>query len=358
MKNEKWQYLKILLFFPLLICLVYVNVVGDASNYFHDINKDIAKSLLRGKAAGSNTGNDNEREIKKFLIQGMEKKVDTIAIGPSLVTYVGKEAVNTDSFYNLGVTNGDHYDMMAQFALLMENKINYKNIILTIDPAYFTDGSYVKGNVLHDALMPYSNYMVSFLKMENAKETVERSFKINGLKKWWNMPFFSISYFQASLPFLSKKEESRLLDISLNPTALYYEPDGSRHPSVDMDYATEIDVEKAAMNYDFHDLDCKLIPERQREFELLVDYLQKSGKRVEFWYCPLSPALWENIDRVKYPIFDQLEKYTLSLAEEKGIKTIGAYNPYKLGMDNSCFYDARHLKRKIIPDYFLFINGD
>lgn len=74
MKNEKWQYLKILLFFPLLICLVYVNVVGDASNYFHDINKDIAKSLLRGKAAGSNTGNDNEREIKKFLISRNGKK--------------------------------------------------------------------------------------------------------------------------------------------------------------------------------------------------------------------------------------------------------------------------------------------
>ena len=92
-------------FFPLLICLVYVNVVGDASNYFHDINKDIAKSLLSGKAAGSNTGNDNEQEIKAFLIQGMKKEVDTIAIGPSLVTYIGREAVGTESFYNLGVTN-------------------------------------------------------------------------------------------------------------------------------------------------------------------------------------------------------------------------------------------------------------
>ena len=105
MKKEKLQYLKIPLFFPLLICLVYVNVVGDASNYFHDINKDIAKSLLSGKAAGSNTGNDNEREIKAFLIQGMKKEVDTIAIGPSLVTYIGREAVGTESFYNLGVTN-------------------------------------------------------------------------------------------------------------------------------------------------------------------------------------------------------------------------------------------------------------
>ena len=105
MKEENLQYLKILLYFPLLICLVYVNAVGDASNYFHDINKDIAKSLLSGKAAGSNTGNDNEREIKAFLIQGMKKEVDTIAIGPSLVTYIGREAVGTESFYNLGVTN-------------------------------------------------------------------------------------------------------------------------------------------------------------------------------------------------------------------------------------------------------------
>lgn len=357
MKKEKLQYLKILLFFPLLICLVYVNVVGDASNYFHDINKDIAKSLLSGKAAGSNTGNDNEREIKAFLIQGMKKEVDTIAIGPSLVTYIGREAVGTESFYNLGVTNGDHYDMMAQFALLMENKINYKKVILTIDPAYFTDESYVTENVLHDALMPYSDYMVNFLK-EKTKATLESSVKTNNFKKWRNSPVFSISYFQASWPFIFNREENRLLDISSNPTALYYEPDGSRHPSVSMDYATETDVIQSALNYNFQSLDCKIFPERQQEFELLLDYLLKNGKEVEFWYCPLSPALWDNIDRAEYPIFDQLEEYTLSLAEKKGIKTVGTYNPYKLGMDNSCFYDARHLKRKIIPEYFMFANAE
>lgn len=35
----------------------------------------------------------------------MKKEVDTITIGPSLVTYIGREAVGTESFYNLGVTN-------------------------------------------------------------------------------------------------------------------------------------------------------------------------------------------------------------------------------------------------------------
>ena len=66
MKKEKLQYLKILLYFPLLICLVYVNAVGDASNYFHDINRDIAKSILSGKADGVNLLSVNE--LQKYTL--------------------------------------------------------------------------------------------------------------------------------------------------------------------------------------------------------------------------------------------------------------------------------------------------
>ncbi len=355
--NEIRKWCRLLLFFPLLFFLFYVNVEGDASNVFHNVNYSIAKSLLQGKAAGSSTGNENEREIKKYLIQGMPKKVDVLAIGPSLITYLGKEAIRENTFYNLGVTNGDHYDMMAQFMLLQENNIHFKKVVLTIDPAYFTDDSYVKDNVMHDALMPYSEAMLRYLrdgKFPGKKKSKIYDFWQTTISKWRSTPLFSLSYFQSSLPFVLDGEGSRLLDVEAHPEKLYYEPDGSRHQTEHMQNASIEDVKREVQSLDYTVFDCTLETKRKEEFEQLLDYLEKQGVTVEFWICPLSPSLWNSLNKQKYPIFEELEGYANLVARRKKIHISGSFNPDTVGVSDADFYDARHMKRKSIARFFTF----
>ena len=73
-----------------------------------------------------------------------------------------------------------------------------------------------------------------------------------------------------------------------------------------------------------------------------------------FWYHPFSPAIWDNTDWNKYSDLKELDTWSRKLAEEKHITTIGSYNPHELGLENTDFMDARHLKRSAIAKHFKF----
>ena len=42
------------------------------------------------------------------------------------------------------------------------------------------------------------------------------------------------------------------------------------------------------------------------------------------------------------------------MSNKYNLKTIGTYNPYKIGMKDEDFYDARHVRRELLGIYFDF----
>lgn len=191
MKN-KYKVFEILMFLPPIILLVSVNLIVDVSQYFHpEISEKIADSILKGKAIRVIGNNGNERKIKQILIEKMNKEIDTIAVGPSLVMYIGSEAVKSNSFLNLGVSGANHYDVIATFGLLKYNKIKYKKVILCIDFPLFSNTIYVNNNKRHNDLMPFTNYMIGFLNGINKDIELSKDYYL--IIK--DAPIFSLSYF-------------------------------------------------------------------------------------------------------------------------------------------------------------------
>ena len=99
---------------------------------------------------------------------------------------------------------------------------------------------------------------------------------------------------------------------------------------------------------------CSTSEDFKKHFLLLIDYLKKNNTEIIFWYHPFPPIIWDKIDYREYPGIYGLDLWSRKLAEEKGIKTVGDYNPYKCGVTNESFADAKHLKRSAIAKHFKF----
>ena len=356
--KKKYKWFEILMFLPPILLLVSVNLIVDVSQYFHpEISEKIADSILKGQSVRVIGNNGNERKIKQILIEKMKKEIDTIAVGPSLVMYIGSEAVKSNSFLNLGVSGANHYDIMATFGLLKNNNIKFNKVIICIDFPIFSNTIYVKNSKRHIDLMPYTNLMLDFLngKKETFKPSINYSFKLN------DNPVFSLSYFKNCLKFLFKQKNlKRLEEVTKETKEQYYTSEASIFPPQEKNNTCEIEVIEAVKNIknnisQFHDIfNGSLDQECQKQFIRLIDYLQKQNIEIIFWYHPFPPALWDNTNWNKYPAVKELDIWSRKLAKEKNITTIGSYNPHDLGLVNTDFIDARHLKRSAIAKHFKF----
>ena len=355
---NKYKWLEILMFLPPIIFLVTINIIVDCANNFHsEVSKQIVDSILKEQPIAATSGNGNEREIKKILIEKIPKSIDCIAVGPSLVMYIGEEAVNAKSFFNLGVSGADHYDIMGIFGLLELNNINYKKLILCIDFPLFSNTAYVRKATRHNYLMPFNNYMINILNGNN----IDNKPSENYFSKFLNAPFFSISYFNECFKHLLKhKNLKRIKIVENNAKEQYYTKEASLFPLESKRNASEEKVLKAARDIknkpeQFHEIfNGNIDKDCLNQFIQLIDFLQKQNIEIIFWYHPFSPALWDNTNWNQYPALKELDTWSRKLAKEKNITTIGSYNPHELDLSNLDFMDSRHLKRNAIAQHFKF----
>lgn len=361
------KWLKLISVIPLICLLVITNIYEDPANVFHNESKEIAESIVDGNAAYSATGNGNEREVKKNLIMVMPDEVDCIAVGPSLVMCVNKDIVGTDSFINLGVSGGDIYDFLAQFGLMDIYGKNTKRVIICVDSYSFDESIYAAESASNAALMPYTQYMLQILNGEEPSPV--DSDNSNNIKTKVEQAF-SISYFQASWEQVIRNGTYAMNDKrwgvvteDFDGSKPYYGVDGSwtyaaSYQANDINYVleqcAEYDIE-SQFAYDRH------ISEYSKDiFEKLIVYLIDQGIEVELFLCPLAPSLWDRVEaeEAHYAILDEITVFAKEMSNKYDLKITGTYNPYELGIKDEDFYDARHVKRELMGEFFDFYSKE
>ena len=359
--NRLKELLRLLTVIPLLIVLVGINFYEDPSNIFHDASKEIASAILDGKEAYFGSGNGNERKVKQYLIEGMPKDIECVTIGPSLSLGIRRSNVGTDSYYNLSASSLNFNDIMAEFAMLELNNVNYNRVILCVD-SYFFDETYA--DVYREPeLKPYTEYMLGKLDSRNT-DFLAKDDTTNTLRTQVEQ-LFSVSYFQASIAMIRSNDSIRLqekrwgiIDESTQNLA-HYTVDGSwvydsdyRNNTVDnvIEDANVYDI-KEQFAYDRH------LSEYYKEyFRKLVKYLLNNNVQVDLFLCPLCPALWDRLqnDSSHYFILDEIEAYANEVANEFGIRIIGSYNPYVVGIADEDYWDSRHIRHDVLDIFFDF----
>lgn len=356
---NKW--IKLLVFLPIPLVMMGTSYLVDPSGIFHEeCNQEVAKSIVAGNNTLIANGNVNEREVKHRLIENMPAHVDCIAIGPSLVMGVRRSDVGTDSFYNLGESGADFYDILAQFGLLELNHKQYDRVVFCVD-TYFFDENLNKTFTRNKDLRPYADYMLSILEGNQQKNPSEGN-HLQRLSHYKEL--LSPSCFQTALRLVKKRgmkdaftgEKWMVVDNDVYDTA-YYMADGSWVYPLKTQQQDEKDVLKGSMGYDIEKQFSKgkhLGSYQQETFEKLLQYLQAKNVQVELFLCPVPPSLWKRIDNDDYHVLGELEIFAYNMAAKYNLKLTGAYNPHTLGMGDKDFYDARHVRHELLSKYFDF----
>lgn len=357
MKRDWFKWFSLLLIvMPLLAFLISANWYCDPANLYHDVSKPIAESLMNGKPAYITSGNVDERLLKRYMIEQMPKDADCVMIGSSTVLGIRREHVGTDSFYNLGVSSADYYDIMAAAAMMEMNDVKPERIILGVDHYFFSEGIY-ENNARSKSWRPYAEYMEEVLG--NAKPLTPQ-LDLEAQQKEQFRQLLSITYFQASVEFLKNNGSLKIARWGVADNeydGAYFQVDGSMvYPKDYEDTSVETAVKAAAeydMEYQFGSYR-HMNAKSKEQFEKLVNYWTNQGVEVVFFLCPVSPALWERYDTERYPILLEMEEYIRSMAERYNVEVVGSYNPQNVGLTDDDFYDARHIKHPELNKYFQF----
>lgn len=349
---------------PILAVLVFTNVYQDPSNIFHNMSEEIASAIISGYSAHIGSGNLDERAVKYNLIKKMPDEVGCVAIGPSLIMCVNKDIVGTDGFFNLGVSGGGLYSALEQLGMLEEYGKKTDRIILCVD-SYFFDEKISPPNLFEGRYSDYSNRMYSLISSKD-------DYALKARNHIWNVDLleqaFSISYFQGACEQIMRHNYYFLrtprwwpeTDKTGDSPEPYYNSDGSwNYGKNGIINASTQDVIRDCQNYDIEEILAKgrhASAYSLEVFEKLVAYLTEQGIEVELFMCPLAPSLWNRLElnKSEYYMLDEIEELVDQMVEKYNVKVTGSYNPYELGMSDSDFYDARHVRRELLGDYFDF----
>lgn len=353
----------ILIFIPIPFIIAFTNFVADPGNIFHDVSsREAAQQIAKGKAVYS-VGNFNERNVKFNLIQFLPENVDCLVFGPSLSMGIRSHDVGTDNFFNLGESDADFYDIMAQFGALEFFKKNYKRVVICVDFDYFCE-TYIKQNIKDLKYKPYALYMIDVLNHKNVVAPNLKSSLVDKIISW--MELLSISYFQSSTRILltnlndivlRKATTDRIGTPDESYDGAYYKKDAS------WVYAKSFQAQ--GLNFVLNDIKkYQMTPhlvkkehlrkESVEVFEKLINYLQTKDVDIELYLCPFPPTLWNKIDRKEYVMVDELEEYAKSIAKKYNLKLTGAYDPNVLGVSDEDFYDSRHLRHEKLSVFMDF----
>ncbi|MCR4740281.1 MAG: hypothetical protein K5886_08500 [Lachnospiraceae bacterium] len=350
---------RILIFFPILIFVVFTNYYIDSASVYHDASSEIAKAMADGHSVIALTDNTNEREIKRNLIADMPDEVDCVALGPSYIFGVNREATGEDSFYNLAVSGADCYDILAQLGMLKGEGKSVKRVLFCVDTRFF-DPEYYTTNVRNEPLMPYTEYM---LETMDGKEVPFPSLsKIPAIKNGVKQ-LFSLSYFQNCMKkvmesgrYHAESERYEILSPDREPDRNYYHPDGSLSHESNSESSGVERVKENAFQYDIgYFFRYDKIDERSKKMFLdMIGYLTAQGIEVDLFLCPVSPFLWDRIEAEgkDNSLFSLMEELALQTADEYSLKITGGYDPYAFALSNEDFTDAMHMKHAVLNSVF------
>ena len=358
MFKSKWM--RFLPFLPILVLLLVVNIYGDAGNKFHSPADAMADALVNGYPAYVASGNLNERELRYRYICRMPDDIECSIFGSSTVLCVKSTDIGVGKFVNLGNSAGrleDALSCLGAIKFLGKHK-HIQRIIFSPSEYWFNrkriDSDYDK------TLMPYVDYMLDTIKGKNTEDRQIPTPEFNASIFSSNL-LFSLSYFQANVKYILG---SNMLQTARSGIVekdkyegKYYMPDGSLVYEKKTTMRDEINVihfagefvkdRKVLEAYTEH-----LDSENSKIFDKLVEYLTAQGIRVDIFLVPLPPALWDRINPTQYPFFPELEEYLINTADKYSLRVIGSFNPYKVDITNSDFYDARHIRSESISKYF------
>ncbi|MXV39016.1 hypothetical protein GO491_10080 [Flavobacteriaceae bacterium Ap0902] len=324
---------------PILILLVGINYIGDAAKIFNKkYEKEISKIILDGNFV-TNITNYDDRILQRELIKGMSQPPQLLILGSSRTMLINSSYFSNQNIFNNSVSGASMEDIVAILNIYKTYHHSYPSkIIIGIDPWLFNENN-------------GQNRWKSIASFYEPRDRIN----INSLYKYKQL--LSLSYFQASLKtlpdVLAKNSRPLITKIKYNQTNTKLN-DGSLVYGESFRNATQNDIDAKIDHFIIGNIyslgNFNVISEKLwSEFESLVKNLKTSNVQVEFFLAPYPPKVYDKVS-IDYPNVLKTESQIEEFAMNNKIKIYGTFNPYKLGFDNTYFYDGMHCKENGIRE--------
>ena len=356
---------------PVILLVAGLNYMIDPGNLFRNAAEQLAALELEGKDAYVVSGNLEERDVAEHLIVGMEEPAEVIAVGPSLVRWVNSDMVRSNSFYNLGVSSGTGYDILAIIGELIRYDKLPEKMLFCVDSLFF-DQTFMDAHPEYwQERKDDARYCLESIGAEIPQQISNGSSDwINHLIKYRQL--LSVTYFQSSVEYVSLngiQTPQMVGEVYAGYEGAYYLKDNAvvsssavRNISAEV-VAADIEeyINDHSANSGRSTLDKAITPEEhvneemENIFRKLIQYLREQEVEVKFFFHPFPQQVWNYMGSTgNYPIVGETEVLARKVAAEYGIQIVGSYNPYDIGCTTKDFLDYRHLQAEALEKYFDF----
>jgi len=327
---------------PIFLFVVSVNYLGDAANLFSiGYEKKIADEMIKGNNV-TNVINYDERLLAKSLINNPVFCPDFAVLGSSRVLLINSSDFKGQTFLNNGVSGASIEDLLGIYQLYEQKKCFPKKIILGLDPWILNiNNGQTRWSTLNREYVLLYNQLTNNNIIPRDKQMYSKYFQL-----------LSPSYFKDSFKSLFLVSSKPIVTTTKLNNTFTKLADGSI--SYDLLYrsATPAEIQKNAIDYisgDVYSIEKfdKLSPEIMVLLEKLIAHIRNNHIEISFFLAPYHPKVYAFIAKSnKYSRIIESEIYYRNLALKYGIKVLGSFNPNKLNMDDSFFYDGMHCNEK------------
>lgn len=343
-------------FVPVVVMIAMINVIVDPANIYKKGYEAKAAGLLLGGENVIGMTNYDERIFQEEFIKGEKKCPDTIILGSSRVMTLSDEVISDMGDYkNHGVSGAGIYDYLGILGVYEAcNKLPEK-VIIGLDPWILNENN---GDTRYQSFI---QYVARFEETLEGKRGLNIERMLASLEK--EMQLLSVPYYQSSMKKLLKNPKEALkmgMEVDFYGTLEIESEKNIRYIDGSIEYGQE-EREKSveAVNDSARAYVAGNIYQME-EYNLLnksyctllertIDYLQEKEVEVIIYLPPYHPYVHQYlINTSGYHCFFEAEEYFLHLAEEKGIKVFGSYNPQLLGCTEEDFMDGMHMKRESV----------
>jgi hypothetical protein len=382
--------------------MVYVNYTVDCSGLYQGnlTNRTIVELLYQGKAVSNFSQMDERAVLELYAAQMPKGKAPSIlALGSSRVMQVTRQTVGQSDFYNCGLTGADYRDVMNEYYAFEKAGIVPDAVILNIDP-WLLRGDDSALDSRADAAL-YSEFLALDLDIDSgyAPPAESRAYQLTNaalqrttkgrtslaalnITSTTLGALFEPAYFQGNVAYWQKRRASAVAtteDGAVIPYAAVSAagradntdeikmPDGTIWYSAafrasDTNTTLSVALEQAGTFLRMEGY-TQLDASQCALFERFVSCIcRQKGVRVILPAHALTTRFVYEYEQIyntdQHAGFFEVEPYLRQYAAAHDIPVVGSYDPERVGLTESDFYDGLHVKESAIAKYFGGLDAD
>lgn len=328
----KKLYLKLAIFLPIIIAVVFMNYAADPAHLFENgkIEAQIAKTLVDGKNVVS-AGNYDSQSVQQKYILSLSSPKEIILLGSSRCLAVNHKHLGNEDYFNHSINGADVEDFEFVIDNYLQKNMAPKNAIICVDPWIFNrnrfDGKRAdlqKKSMLSPVAKKYSQF-AQLLSPSYFQESLRLAYKRLVVKKDFQ-PYTEES--NDTNPVIVK-----YWDGSANLKKLY----GDKTPEQITELAKAYDPEPLLGEFNTLDL------ERQKALTNLIDKMRRNNIKVILLLAPYHPLTHQFLmSSPKYSIISKVQEYISVYSQLNNITVMGSYNPDDFSLTKEDFLDGTH----------------